>query len=353
MFITTANTLHTIPQPLMDRMEIIQISGYTELEKLAICRRYLIPKQIENNGLKEDNLEIAPDALIELVRRYTKESGVRNLERVVATVCRKAAMEVVERDDENHKVYVDHPKLLNFLGQPKYRYGKSEESHQVGTSTGLAWTELGGALLVIETTILPGKGRLQITGKLGDVMQESARAAVSYVRSRAEMLGLPRDFYEKIDIHVHVPEGGIPKDGPSAGITMALSIVSAITGIPINKEIAMTGEITLRGNVLPIGGLKEKALAAHRGGSTRVMMPIDNDKDVEEIPATVRADLELIPVAHVDEVLFEGLLCLGPKHFEQLLDQKVFRDEHLFSESMKPGRDLDESVKGTSPVVAH
>ena len=352
MFITTANTLHTIPQPLMDRMEIIQISGYTELEKLAICKKYLIPKQVENNGLKEHNLEIESGALIELVRRYTKESGVRNLERVVATVCRKAAMEVVEHDDESHKVFVDHAKLLTFLGQPKYRFGKGEEDHQVGTSTGLAWTELGGVLLVIETTILPGKGRLQITGKLGDVMQESAKAAISYVRSRAEMLGLPRDFYEKIDIHVHVPEGGIPKDGPSAGITMALSIVSALTGIPIDKEIAMTGEITLRGNVLPIGGLKEKALAAHRGGCNRVMLPIENDKDVEEIPATVRADLELIPVAHVDQVLFEGLLCLGPKHFENLLDHKAHRDEALF-DPIKPAASVVDSEKRRDPVVAH
>jgi ATP-dependent Lon protease len=352
MFITTANTLHTIPQPLMDRMEIIQISGYTELEKLAISKKYLIPKQIENNGLKEKNLEIENVALLEIVRRYTKESGVRNLERVVATVCRKAAMEVVERDDEDHKVTVDHPKLLTYLGQPKYRFGKSEEDHQVGTTTGLAWTELGGALLVIETTILPGKGRLQITGKLGEVMQESAKAAVSYVRSRAEMLGLPRDFYEKIDIHVHVPEGGIPKDGPSAGITMCLSIVSALTGIPVDKEIAMTGEITLRGNVLPIGGLKEKALAAHRGGCTRVMLPIENDKDVEDIPSTVRSDLELIPVAHVDQVLFEGLLCLGPKHFEDLLDHKEYRDEVLFEPiPMKTSESASE--KRQTPVVAH
>jgi ATP-dependent Lon protease len=351
MFITTANTLHTIPQPLMDRMEIIRLSGYTELEKLAIAKRYLVTKQLEENGLKPENMEVDPDALVEIVRRYTKEAGVRNLERVIATVCRKAAMEVVENGPE-HTAKVDRAKLLKYLGQPKFSFGKSEEEHQVGTATGLAWTELGGALLVIETTILPGKGRLQITGKLGDVMQESARAAISYVRSRADMLGLPRDFYEKIDIHVHVPEGGIPKDGPSAGITMALSIVSAITGIPIDKEIAMTGEITLRGNVLPIGGLKEKALAAHRGGSARVMLPIENDNDAEDIPATVRKDLELIPVQHVDQVLFEGLKCLGPKHFEQLLDYKVSRDEMLFNDPIKAGKEEEGNGKASS-VVAH
>jgi ATP-dependent Lon protease len=233
----------------------------------------------------------------------------------------------------------------------------SEDSDQVGLATGLAWTDKGGELLVIETTILPGRGRLQITGKLGDVMQESARAALSYVRSRAAILGLPRDFYDKVDIHVHVPEGAIPKDGPSAGITMATSMISALTGIPIDKHIAMTGEITLRGNVLPIGGLKEKALAAHRGGIRRVMLPKDNENEIEEIPATVRNELELIPVAHVDEVLYEALMCRSPQDYQEYLTYKSVKDELLFSEDKKKegsGRGEQGDEKGNSAnVVTH
>ncbi|RIL09207.1 MAG: endopeptidase La, partial [Proteobacteria bacterium] len=248
MFICTANNLHTIPQPLMDRMEIIRLSGYTELEKIAISKKYLYEKQIKENGLEPSNLEINDSAYTEIVRRYTREAGVRSLERSIATLCRKAAVEVVDKGKDNI-VKIDAGSVAKYLGQPKFRFGVSETENQVGIVTGLAWTDKGGELLVIETTILPGKGRLQITGKLGDVMQESARAALSYVRSRADMLGLPRYFYDKIDIHVHVPEGAIPKDGPSAGITMATSLVSALTGIPIDRQIAMTGEITLRGNV--------------------------------------------------------------------------------------------------------
>jgi ATP-dependent Lon protease len=241
-----------------------------------------------------------------------------------------------------------------FLGQPKFRYGKSEEENLVGTTTGLAWTDKGGELLVIETTILPGKGRLQITGKLGDVMQESARAALSYVRSRADMLGLPRYFYDKVDIHVHVPEGAIPKDGPSAGITMATSFVSALTGIPVDKNVAMTGEITLRGNVLPIGGLKEKALAAHRGGIKRILFPKENENDIEEIPATVRKDLELIPVSHVDEVLYEALVSTSAKDFDKLLDRKSARDETLFHEPKAGGEEGEEgSGKEKAPSTGH
>ena len=355
MFITTANTLHTIPGPLMDRMEIIRISGYTELEKLAICKKYLYPKQVKENGLEIENLEVADDALVEVIRRYTKEAGVRNLERSVSTLCRKAAVEVVKKGNE-HSVSIDSKNLVNYLGQPKFRYGMGEDEDQVGTATGLAWTELGGALLVIETSILPGKGRLQITGKLGDVMQESARAALSYVRSRSEMLGLPRNFYDKLDIHVHVPEGAIPKDGPSAGITIAISIISALTGIPVDRAVAMTGEITLRGNVLPIGGLKEKALAAHRGGIKRILLPKENENDVEEVPATIRRDLEMIPVAHVDEVIFEALKTDGAKDFEELLDKKDFRDHNYFD--VVPGDtndDDDESDKASRSdgVVAH
>lgn len=334
MFITTANTLHTIPQPLMDRMEIIRISGYTELEKIAIAKKYLAPKQLKENGIDDSNLVIEDDAMTEVVRRYTRESGVRNLERNIAELCRKAAVEVVDKG-KAHKAVINASNLARYLGQPKFRFGTQEQQNQIGTTTGLAWTEKGGELLVIETTILPGKGRLQITGKLGDVMQESAKAALSYVRSRAEMLGLPRYFFDKIDIHVHVPEGAIPKDGPSAGITMATSFVSALTGIPVDRQIAMTGEITLRGNVLPIGGLKEKALAAHRGGIKRIVMPKENENDIEEIPVTVRDGLEMIPVAHVDQVLFEALICSNVKEFERTLDRRTLRDEQLFGDGTK------------------
>jgi ATP-dependent Lon protease len=357
MFITTANSLHTIPQPLLDRMEIIRLSGYTEMEKLAIAKKYLYEKQVVENGLQPENLAIDDSAYIEIIRRYTREAGVRNLERNVATLCRKAAVEVVE-NGKGHKVSIDGNMIPKFLGQPKFRYGVGESEHQVGLTTGLAWTDKGGELLVIETTVLPGKGRLQITGKLGDVMQESARAALSYVRSRASMLGLPRHFYDQVDIHVHVPEGAIPKDGPSAGITMATSMISALTGIPVDRMVAMTGEITLRGNVLPIGGLKEKALAAHRGGLKKVILPKENENDIEEIPALIRKDLEFIPASHVDEVLFEALLCNDPKTFEDLLDNKQIRDELLFSSEKK--KDDDESrmerpkEKGESAgVVTH
>jgi ATP-dependent Lon protease len=241
--------------------------------------------------------------------------------------------------------------VAEYLGQPQYRYGKQEEKNHIGTTTGLAWTEKGGELLVIESTILPGRGRLQITGKLGDVMQESAKAALSYVRSRAGMLGLPRDFFDKIDIHVHVPEGAIPKDGPSAGITMATSLVSALTGIPVDKNIAMTGEITLRGHVLPIGGLKEKALAAHRGGINRIVCPKENEKDIEEIPATVRAQLEFIPVEHVDQVLFEALVCGDNQEFERILDWKQLRDDLMFEEEHKGGEEGNSREEGA--VVTH
>ncbi len=355
MFICTANGLHTIPQPLMDRMELIRLSGYTELEKLAIAKKYLYEKQVVENGLTDKNLVIEDSAFVEMIRRYTREAGVRSLERTVATLCRKAAVEVVEHGKE-HIVTVNDKNAIEYLGQPKFRFGKQEEEHQIGTTTGLAWTDRGGELLVIETTILPGRGRLQITGKLGDVMQESAKAALSYVRSRAAMLGLPRHFYDKIDIHIHVPEGATPKDGPSAGITMATSMVSALTGIPVDKNVAMTGEITLRGNVLPIGGLKEKCLAAHRGGITRILLPKENENDIEEIPPTVRGDLELIPVSHVDEVLFEALICNGAKAFEQIIDRKKQRDELLFADDRKKedeGDGVDKEKGSSAGIVAH
>jgi ATP-dependent Lon protease len=356
MFICTANTLHTIPQPLLDRMEIIRLSGYTELEKLAIAKKYLYEKQLKENGLELNNLEIDDGAFVEVIRRHTRESGVRNLERNISTLCRKAAIEVVERG-KDHSVSITADNVVKYLGQPKFRYGKQEDDHQVGTTTGLAWTEKGGELLLIETTVLPGKGRLQITGKLGDVMQESAKAALSYVRSRSEMLGLPKQFYDAVDIHVHCPEGAIPKDGPSAGITMATSLVSALTGIAVDKNVAMTGEITLRGNVLPIGGLKEKALAAHRGGIRKILLPKENENDIEEIPPAVRAELELVPVSHVDEVLFEALVCDTAKEFDRMLDRKAQRDEALFSD-IKRGEDEEGGANGkdkpaNSGLVTH
>jgi ATP-dependent Lon protease len=305
--------------------------------------------------LEESNIELQDSGYLEIIRRYTRESGVRNLERCISQICRKAAVEVVAKGRE-YVVSVGAESIVNYLGQPKFRFGKTEDSHQVGTTTGLAWTEKGGELLLIETTVLPGKGRLQITGKLGDVMQESAKAALSYVRSRADFLGLPRHFYDKIDIHVHVPEGAIPKDGPSAGITMATSLVSALTGIPIDKELAMTGEITLRGNVLPIGGLKEKALAAHRGGIKRIVFPKENENDIEEIPATIRKDLEFIPVSHVDQVLFEGLVCTGIDKFNRLLEERTRRDQVFFEDDSENGEEgsdrKDKGVSGTG-IVTH
>jgi ATP-dependent Lon protease len=314
MFICTANTMGGIPGPLQDRMEIIRIAGYTDLEKLSIARRYLVPKQQEANGLEGVPVCFRNDALKTLVHHYTKESGVRSLEREVASVCRKIAKDVLKSGRE--KRYEVGPKMVQrFLGPPKFRYGTAEVEDQLGLTTGLAWTELGGELLTIEATVMPGKGKLMITGKLGEVMQESAQAAMSYVRSRAEVLGLDKRFLENVDIHVHVPEGAIPKDGPSAGITMATTLVSALARIPVRKDVAMTGEITLRGRVLPIGGLKEKVLAAHRGGIKKVVIPKENAKDIPEIPKKVRDRLEIVAVEHTDEVLREALRLEDPDAF--------------------------------------
>ena len=314
MFITTANTLERIPRPLHDRMEIIRIPGYTEVEKLNIARKYLISKQRGANGLQEEHIEFSENAVYGIIRHYTKEAGVRSLEREIAAACRKIAVEVVKKGSGSRTV-INAKSLAKFLGIPKFRTGKKEEANRIGVATGLAWTELGGELLVIEVTVVPGKGKLLITGKLGDVMQESAQAAMSYVRSRADELGLERDFYQKVDIHVHVPEGGIPKDGPSAGITMATSIASALTRQPVRSDVAMTGEITLRGRVLPIGGLKEKVLAAHRGGIKTVLVPSENEKDIREIPPTILKAVRLEVVDHIDQVLRKALVVPDPDQF--------------------------------------
>jgi len=304
MFVTTANSLR-MPQPLLDRMEIIRIPGYTEDEKVEIARRHLVSKQGEAHGLKKDEWAVSDDALHELIRTYTREAGVRNLEREIANLARKAVKEIVT--SKTKKVTINRRNLEKFSGVAKFRYGETEAEDMIGVVTGLAWTEVGGEILTIESVLLPGKGSIKQTGKLGDVMQESVQAAYSYIRSRAVQFGIKPPFFDKRDIHVHVPEGATPKDGPSAGIAMATSIVSAITGIPIRRDIAMTGEITLRGRVLPIGGLKEKLLAALRAGITTVIIPKDNEKDLIEIPANVKKGLTIIPVSHVDEVIGRAL----------------------------------------------
>ncbi|MUT64504.1 endopeptidase La [Paenibacillus sp. NEAU-GSW1] len=353
MFITTANAMHNIPRPLLDRMEVLYIPGYTELEKLQIASRYLLPKQKREHGLAEEQLQVSDDVLLQLVREYTRESGVRNLEQQIAAISRKAAKHIVSagagaasaaseeagsdpiveddptlhaleasfgdsRPDEaeadepamaaGSKLVVDSDLLKEWLGPAKFRYGMAESVDQVGAVTGLAWTEVGGDTLVIEVTVMPGSGKLTLTGKLGDVMKESAQAAFSFTRSKALELQIDPSFHEKNDIHIHIPEGAIPKDGPSAGITMATALISALTNRLVSKEVAMTGEITLRGRVLPIGGLKEKSLAAHRAGIKKVLLPKDNERDLRDIPDSVRSELEFVPVSHMDEVLQHALL---------------------------------------------
>ncbi|MDP3938929.1 MAG: endopeptidase La [Deltaproteobacteria bacterium] len=312
MFITTANQLHEIPRPLQDRMEIIRIAGYTEHEKMNIAKGFLVKKQLEANGLQDQNISFTDNALLEIVRRYTRESGVRSLERELASVYRKIARELVQSKNLEREVKVTASAVGKFLGVAKFRYGRAEESAQVGLATGLAWTDVGGELLTTEVAVTPGKGKLTITGKLGDVMQESAHAAMSYIRSRAAALGLEKDFYAKVDIHVHVPEGAVPKDGPSAGITMATAIASALLKIPVRSDLAMTGEITLRGRVLPIGGLKEKILAAHRGGIKRILIPGENAKDLGDIPAKILKAVDVGLVDHMDDVLREALVVDDP-----------------------------------------
>jgi ATP-dependent Lon protease len=355
MFITTANYEQNIPRPLWDRMEVIRIAGYTELEKLKIAKRYLIPKSSEKNGLDKDTVTLSDRAVLNVIRHYTREAGVRNLERTLDAVCRKVAVEMV-KDEETADTEITSAKLERYLGVKKFKYGKQETVDQVGTSTGLAWTEVGGELLVIEVAVVTGRGRLIITGKLGDVMQESAQAAMMYVRSRASVFGLPKDFYSKIDIHVHVPEGAVPKDGPSAGIAIMTAITSALTGIPVDRNTAMTGEITLRGRVLQIGGLKEKILAAHRGGINRVLIPKENEKDIEEIPASVRKGLEIIALADADEVLREALMIDSREQYSAGVTEKRLRDEDLFGGKKMDVEVIDGQTKtdsNESGVVTH
>ncbi|ADU31376.1 endopeptidase La [Evansella cellulosilytica] len=306
MFIMTANNIGAIPAPLMDRMEIINIAGYTEVEKLNIAQEYLLPKQVKEHGLTKGKLQVKEEAILKVVRYYTREAGVRGLERQMATICRKAAKIIVS--GEKKKVIVTDKTIEDLLGKPKFRYGKAELEDQIGAATGLAYTTAGGDTLQIEVSLAPGKGKLTLTGKLGDVMKESAQAAFSYIRSKSEELSIDSDFHETNDIHIHVPEGAVPKDGPSAGITIATALISALTGRAVRKEVGMTGEITLRGRVLPIGGLKEKSMSAHRAGITHIIMPKDNEKDLEDIPESVRKDLTFIPVSHLDEVLKEALV---------------------------------------------
>jgi ATP-dependent Lon protease len=304
-FIATANVLHTIPPALQDRMEVIRLSGYTEIEKMEIAKRFLVKKQMKDTGMTSKDIEFLDEGLMTLVQGYTRESGVRNLEREVGNVCRKVARKVITatKQDKFTKQVINAAKVVELLGPQKFRDLQAEKKNEIGAVTGLAWTEVGGQILQTEVILMEGRGKLTITGKLGDVMQESAQAAMSYVRSRALALGLPKDFYRGIDIHVHVPEGAIPKDGPSAGITMATAICSALTKIPARADVAMTGEITLRGKVLPIGGLKEKLLAAHRHGITEAVLPRDNEKDLPDIPENIRRDMKLHFVEHMDEVL--------------------------------------------------
>jgi ATP-dependent Lon protease len=307
LFITTANTLPDIPLPLQDRMEIIRLPGYTEYEKYHIAEGFLVPKQIQFNGLEGKNVNFSKNSILAIIRRYTREAGVRNLEREIASICRKLAKEAVKHKDKT-EFNVSEKSVSKYLGPYRFRQEQVEEKDQIGMVTGLAWTQVGGELLFIETLIMPGRGKLTVTGKLGDVMQESAQAAVSYVRSRAHNLAIDEKFYRKYDIHIHIPEGAIPKDGPSAGISMCTSLVSALSKCPVHRDIAMTGEITLRGRVLPIGGLKEKIIAAHRGGIKKILIPKENAKDLKDVPKSISKQVEIVLVEHMDEVLSHALI---------------------------------------------
>ncbi len=306
LWMVTANVLHSIPRPLLDRMEVIHLAGYTEEEKLEIAKQYLVSKQLKENGLKPSKLNVPEKVLVRLIREYTREAGVRGLERTIATLCRKAARQIVQ--NKKKSIRVTEKNLETYMGIPRFRHSPSEKKNQVGVSTGLAWTEVGGDVLPVEVSVLNGKGALLLTGKLGEVMRESAQAGVSYIRSRVEELGIDEEFHAKKDLHIHLPEGAIPKDGPSAGITMATAVISALTGRPVRGDLAMTGEITLRGRVLPVGGIKEKVLAAHRLGIRTIILPKENRRDLEEIPADIRKELRFVEVEHMDEVLKEALV---------------------------------------------
>ena len=307
MFLTTANSAETIPEPLLDRMELIEVEGYIEQDKIKIAEQYLIPKQIKENGLKEKNIRFTEKALHDLINYYTRESGVRNLEREIGSICRKVAKQVVINGTD--KCYTITPKsLIKYLGKHRFHYDTVEGDNKVGVTTGLAWTAVGGVTLQIETAVLPGSGKIELTGKLGDVMQESARTGISYIRSVADKYGIDPDFYKEKDLHIHIPEGAVPKDGPSAGVTMCTAVISALSGRAVRREVAMTGEITLRGDVLPVGGIREKVLAAHRAGIKKILLPRDNEKDIEELPASVRRDLDFVLLDNVDQALEEALV---------------------------------------------
>lgn len=331
-FITTANQLEGIPLPLQDRMEIIRLPGYLETEKVEIAKGFLMPKQIEAHGLKSENLKVSDNAILDIVRYYTREAGVRNLERELASVCRKSAMKIVEEKNRDKMIQVSKQSLEKMLGVQKFSYGEREEEAQVGVCNGLAWTQMGGEMLMVEVALMPGKGKVEITGKLGDVMQESARAAISYIRSRSDLLGLKPDFNTKVDIHVHVPDGATPKDGPSAGITLTTALISALLNIPVRHDLAMTGEITLRGRVLPIGGLREKLLAAHRGLIKTVLIPADNEKNLKDVPKDILKDLEVIPVKTMDQVIDKALesgtnTVLIPNHGEPPIVNELLKED--------------------------
>ncbi len=344
MFIATANVLHTMPQALLDRVEVLRLPGYTEEEKLEIAKRFLVQKQMEANGLKGKAVTFADDGLTQILRRYTREAGVRNLEREIASICRKIARRLVT-EGQDGCIVLNEESISDYLGVPKFRPRKTEGKSEVGMATGLAWTEVGGELLIIEASLMYGKGGLTLTGKLGDVMQESAQTALSFIRSRAEDLGIARDFNRRIDVHIHVPEGAIPKDGPSAGITMCAALISALNKAPVRCDVAMTGEITLRGKVLPVGGVKEKILAAHRAGITHIILPRDNDKDLPDIPKNIRESLAITLVEDMEEVLEIALIHPVPA---KTTDAKA--DEAASEEPSEPSK-LDEGIQGES--IAH
>ncbi len=343
MFICTANDLRGIPGPLRDRMEIITLPGYTDMEKLQIARKYLLPKQLEGNGLEGVEVTMTDAALSRIVEGYTREAGVRNLEREVGGVCRKIARQVVTRKESGKRYHVRAKDISRYLGPEKFSHQVSEKLDEVGLTHGLAWTQYGGVMLVSEATVMPGSGKFTITGKLGDVMQESAQAAMSYVRSRAQNLGLRDDFHKRVDIHVHFPEGAQPKDGPSAGVTMATSLVSCLTQIPVRHDVAMTGEITLRGKVLPIGGLKEKLLAAHRHGMRCALIPKANIKDLRDVPEQVKRAMEIIAVAHIDEVLCHALRHEDVEQFREALTAPRLMPRIMLIDEVEPVEDHDDS----------